>query len=335
VLPEIPVIDLGAGGVVDLAKRERDRVEALIDSGRRQYTALVLYLTDHRSRRWLARSGNPYLAEIEAIAAALGHSGLFALNLSFEWACTAGVCDDPLGPGTRLMRTLDWLQHGLGRYVVVARHRGSQGAWLNITWPGFVGVVTGLAPGRFAAAILQPPLHRTTGLLPLDWLINRLVLWENRALPPSHLLRQVFETCSSFAEARKRLMAVPICSPAIFVLSGVGPGEAAVIERLESHGVTHDGAAAAANHWLTKSFGYGSRGIDSEGRQHLMSTYLAEPPDGLSWLVPPIINRYTRLAMVANAATGELVVQGWEVDGPGTAVLRLSCGPTITEEANP
>ena len=44
---------------------------------------------------------------------------------------------------------------------------------------------------------------------------------------------------------------------------------------------------------------------------------------GFSWLVPPIVNACTRLAVAANAAAGGLEVQGWEADGPATAVLRL------------
>jgi hypothetical protein len=79
---------------------------------------------------------------------------------------------------------------------------------------------------------------------------------------------------------------------------------------------------AVANQWLTRSLGPGSRGIDSEGRQRFMTEYLINPRSDLSWLVPPIVNRYTRLASVANAATGELLVQGWETDGAATAVLR-------------
>ncbi len=44
---------------------------------------------------------------------------------------------------------------------------------------------------------------------------------------------------------------------------------------------------------------------------------------GFSWLAPPAINACTRLAVAANAAAGGLEVQGWEADGPATAVPRL------------
>ena len=53
--------------------------------------------------RWLARAGNPYLGEIDAIAALAG-PGAYALNTSYEWCCTSGVGDDPEG-GVRLLHT--------------------------------------------------------------------------------------------------------------------------------------------------------------------------------------------------------------------------------------
>lgn len=45
------------------------------------------------------------------------------------------------------------------------------------------------------------------------------------------------------------------------------------------------------------------------------------PSEAFDWMVEPILNRDTRLSMVANAATGALMVQGWEVDGAATGVL--------------
>ena len=322
-LPDIPLIVLDERGVVGTAEREATRLNALIQAARRQYTPPVLYTVDHLAHSWFARAGNPYLGEMEAIAQRLGYAGTFALNLSYEWACTGAVGPDPVESGSRLVHSLDWIQHGIGRHAVVAGNDGPKGRWFNLTWPGFVGAMKAIAPGRFAAAINQPPVQRRLGLLPLDWMLNRVAMLRSNACPASHLLRQVFETCASYDEAKARLGAAPVCTPAIFLLTGTLPADAVVIERLGSRAVFHDGPIVVANHWLTRSFGPGSRGIDSEGRQRLMADHLSEPASNLRWLVPPIANRYTRLASVANAATGELVVQGWEADGPATVVLRL------------
>jgi hypothetical protein len=323
-LPDIPVIALGREGVVGLARRESARLDALLRLARRQYTPPLLALLDRLSHRWLKRARNPFLGEMEAIAHGRGRTGIYALNLSYEWACTSGVGPDPEAEGSRLVHTFDWIQHGLGRHVVVAMADGAAGLWLSLTWPGFVGALTALAPGRFAAAINQPPLERRLGVLPIDWTISHLATARTTALPPSHLLRQVFDTAKSFAEAKEWLRTEAVATPAIFALTGVGSGEAVVIERLGRRACVHEGPIACANHWLTKGLGRGSRGIDSAGRERVMSRFLSAPARDLSFLEPPIVNRYTRLACLANAATGELVVQGFEATGPATAVLRLA-----------
>jgi hypothetical protein len=38
----------------------------------------------------------------------------------------------------------------------------------------YVGVITAIAPGRFAAAINQPPVLSYGAILPVDWLIERV-----------------------------------------------------------------------------------------------------------------------------------------------------------------
>ena len=201
-----------------------------------------------------------------------------------------------------LRRTLDWPAHGLGRNTVVARRDGPAGPWLDITWPGFVGVFTALAPGRFAAAINQAPLRRRTGLMPADWLIDRVKVGRSTDLPPCHLLREVFETCRDYAEARNLLTTAPICLPALFILAGALSGEGCIIERTEDAAAIVDAPAAIANGWLTPAFGRGTaRGYDSPTRQCLLAACQAGPCDDLEWLQPPIVNPYTRLAAVLDA----------------------------------
>jgi hypothetical protein len=324
-LPEIPVIDIGGAGPLELVRRARRQAEALLAGARRQFTGILVDLADRRARRWLADARNPYLAEIDAVAAELGRRGAHGLNLSYEWGCTTGICADGDG-GMVMRRTLDWPYHGLGRNLVVAKRDSPAGAWLDLTWPGFVGVFTALAPGRFAAGINQAPLRRRTGVLALDWLADRIGVGRSTALPPSHLLRQVFESCRSYGEAEAALASTPICVPALFILSGAAAGEGCIIERTEDRAELHRPPAAAANHWLSARFGRAKpRGIDSRGRQARLAAALAdERANGdLAWVTPPIANAYTRLAAVLDAGSGRLCVQGWERDGPATQVLRL------------
>ncbi len=316
------MIDIGAAGPVELARRARPQAEALLAAARRQFTGALVALADRRARRWLSRAGNPYLPEIDTIAAELGRRGLHGLNLSYEWACTSGVSQSRDGRGMVLRRTLDWPFHGLGRNLVVARRDGPAGPWLDVTWPGFVGVFTAVAPGRFAAAINQAPLRRHTGLMPVDWLIDRIGVSRSAALPPCHLLREVFESCATYAEAKEALMRTPICLPALFILAGAGP-EGCVIERTEDRAAVVEAPVCVANDWLTRSFRRGTpRGFDSPGRQARLAAGVAGVADGMDWVVAPVANPYTRLAAVLDAASDSLAVQGWERDGPATQVLE-------------
>lgn len=325
-LPRIPVLDVGAKGAEELVRQARPQAEALLTQARRQFTGLLVDLADRRSRRWLIRADSPYLGEIDAVAAELRRSGIYGINLSYEWACTCGISADVSGGGMILRRTLDWAYHGLGRNLVVAKRLGDAGPWYDITWPGSVGVYTAMAPGRFSAAINQAPLRRRTGFVATDWLADRISVGRSTALPPCHLLRRVFDRCRTYAEAEVMLTETPTCAPVLYSLAGTRTDEGCVIERTEGRAERHPPPAAIANHWLTDRFGSGRpRGGDSFARQERMRSQLssAAPVPSLDWVVPPIANSYTRLAATLDARRGALAVQGWERDGPATQVLQL------------
>ncbi|QEX19503.1 hypothetical protein FRZ44_48170 [Hypericibacter terrae] len=323
-LPEIPIIDLGRGDMAELARRERQRAAALLGVGHASYPGWALAYGDKRSRRWLEKQANPYLREIDEIAAELGAAGTHLLNISYEWACTTGADRDHVRDGPRLLRVLDWPLPGLGRHVVVARQQGVAGPWLNVTWPGFVGTLTAMAPGRFAAAFNQPPLRRRTGLMLADWLVDRINVGRSRALPPAHLLRQVFEQAPDFAAAKTMIAETPLCLPAFFVLSGTKPHESVVIERLENRVFLHEAPAAVSNHFLGARLKGMPRGSETGPRRRMMLEALARGARDFDWLQAPILNSETRLAVEANAATGELLVWGFEPGGPATRQLRLA-----------
>ena len=320
----IPRIDTGGDGPLALIDAAPDRFRDIMASGRDHYGGPALRLGDRLSKTWLEKSANPYRGEIAAIAARLDGPGAWLLNLSYEWTCTTGVAPDAGSGGMKMLRTLDWPLKGLGQGVVVAGHESDSGAWWNVTWPGFVGVATAMAPGRFAAAINQPPMTQRTPNCWLDWLIGRAVVWQSRALPPVHLLRRVFETAKTYAEAKGMLSETPLSIPAFFSLAGVGPGEGCVIERLENSALVRDAPASVANHWIAGKQGGGRmRGEDSTGRYAKMEGLLDRMPDDYSWVRPPILNPTTRLAVIANPGTGALSVRGYEEDGPATAVFKL------------
>ncbi len=160
-LRRIPVVEARGAALPAVAALEALPAEtaAILATARRRYGAAALRLGDALSRRWLARNATPLAGEVAAVAAALGAPGAHLLNLSFEWGCTCGVLD---APGPTMLRVLDWGSlAGLGETLCVIRQGGPAGEWLNIGWPGLVGAITALAPGRFAIAINQPPLPLT------------------------------------------------------------------------------------------------------------------------------------------------------------------------------
>ena len=322
-LPHVPLYDVRDGGPEALVEADPARLAAIVGDGLRHYGRVALRLGDAATRRWLERTANPYRTEIDRIADRIGQPGAYLLNMSYEWSCTAGVGADPSGAGNRMLRTLDWPLDGLGRSVVVAWQRGPAGDYANVTWPGFVGVLTAMAPGRFSAAINQPPMARFSASCWLDWLISRAVVWRQSAEPPAHLLRRVFDTCATYDEARALLRDAPICIPAFFTLSGAAPGEGCIIERTEDQAAVHESPTSITNHWLFFDRNGRDRGVDSQGRRTTMESVRDTVGDGLDWVVPPILNETTRLAVVANAARSTLTVQGWEADGPATRPFTL------------
>jgi hypothetical protein len=313
----------------DVARAAPSRLRDLFNGARRAYTSPLLALADHASQDWLARCGNPYLAEIEEIATLIDGKGAYALNTSYEWSCTSGVCDDPDG-GVRLLRALDWNLPGLGANVVAAWQTSPAGEFLNLTWPGFVGVITAIAPGRFAAAINQPPMSSFGWTLPIDWIVGRVRLLRSNAIPPAHLLRHVFETCKTYAAAKRMLTETPICLPAFFTLAGIRMGEGCVIERAQDSAGVREMPSAISNHWIALSKRGHARSRSSRDRYRLMRRALH---GGGDWCVHPVLNGDTRLIAVMNPAAGTVTAQGFEPTGAATKCLTLDTAVTAVQPA--
>ena len=322
-LPKIPVLEVRQTWPVETLDLETERANALLDEATAGYPSAALRVADAISKRWLSRHHNPYLDEIGQIAARLRRPGGYYFNVSYEWGCTTSVGPSPDGASARLMRVLDWPTSGIGRYVIAAAVDSSAGRWITLTWPGYTGVLQAVAPGRFAAALNQAPMTRYTGLLALDWAIGRARVWRTPHRTPAQLLRYVFETATTYQEARQMLTETPIASPTIYTLSGLRPDDACIIERKEQDGYVIAGPASAANAWQCPNWTGRARGEHNEGRCQMMAGQAREFDTGFAWLRPPILNDLTRLVFVADAASGRLIAQGYEVNGPATQVLSL------------
>jgi hypothetical protein len=340
-LPAIPVIDVRRGGPVDHARQHRETMAALRDAcfSFTPGTRLIAPVLDRVSAAWLARTPSPYVSEIAAIADLIAGGGVWFVNASYEWGCTTRV---DAAPAPRLWRTLDWPFQGLGRHVEVALQDGGAGLYANVTWPGSVGVLTAVAPGRFAAAINQAPMFRRTranALIVYDLALNAVGTWRNSgSWPAPHLLRHVFDTCATFDEAVEVLTTAPLARPTLFSIIGASPSQACLIERIQTQAVVRRGTATIANDWHPASprpEGYWMprgtlvRGLDdSELRRKCLEN--GDPAASFGWLREPVRNGFTRLAVETSAATGELRVIGfeparrwWAEVAPATAVLDV------------
>ncbi len=338
-LPEIPLIDVGAAGAVELCRLERLRGIQLIRDARLSYGQLsnitapaLLRLGDALAKRWLQRTGDPYLKDIEAMAHILGVPGIYALNLSYEWGCTSGVYASVQGP--TLLRVLDFVYNGLGRHIVAARQQASAGTYISLTWPGTSGIIQATAAGRFAAALNLAPMRRHGLILAGDWAKNRVIMMRNHGLPPAHLLRKVFEEAPDYITAKAWLTATPVCVPCIFILAGIKDGEGVIIERLENSAHLHElgnrERVTIANdflgHFQRQPQGWRPREIDCAGRQKQSETHPLthlDHPD-FAWLEYPMRNAMTRLIMKTAPAMGTLHAQGYETGKPATVILSAN-----------
>jgi hypothetical protein len=328
VLKPVPLVEAG--------ELSLERALAVRDAclGWLPFGGLLARLGDPVVKRWMAGAGTPYAGEIDAVARAVKRPGIWLLHGAYLFGCTALADETAAGP--RLRRTLDWPFPGLGRLVEVARSQGPAGDYLNVTWPGFVGVLTAVARGRFAASINQAPMRQRT-LLWLDYGLNALAGLQAKAMPPEHLLRQVFDTCGSFEEARRILETVPVARPVLFLLIGCRPGERVVIERDGCQARRYEQDTALANDWQQERAGWRAR-VCGEGtpadnnrrRRAALAGWAGQDCADKEWVAHPVLNECTRLSVEMSPATGALVVAGWEPDGRGsaaraTAVTSFAC----------
>jgi hypothetical protein len=348
-LPAVPLIDVGDGGPVAHARCRPVRAEAVRNFclGWLPMPRLLARLGDPVVRWWMRRSGSPYVADIDAIARTVRGPGIWLLHGAYLLGCTALADDGPQGP--RLRRTLDWPFPGLGHLVEVARQTGSAGDYLSVTWPGFAGVLTALAPGRFAAAINQAPMRRMTRAVWLRWLdyaVNACrALARGRREPPEHLLRRAFETCATFEAARQLLQSAPVARPVLFTLVGTGPGERVVIEREETTARMIDAATVVVNGWQEHRRGWeprvcgtGTPAENNRARRAALASCAGRDDRPFAWAQPPVVNAFTRLTVEMCPAAGALRVAGWESDGRHgarrvTRVLSLPGGTVVDPAA--
>lgn len=323
-LPQIPIVDVGSGGAAVLFDAAPEAARRLRRAALAPMPDWVWKMLDRAAERWLARTDNPYRQEIDAVASKFGDRGIHLLNLIYEFACATGL-DATASGGARVVRTLDWPVTGVGATVMVARHQAEAGRFLNVTWPGYAGVTTAMAPGRFSAALNQAPDQGATGWTVLDKIIQARSVLARGGIPAPHLLRMAFERCSDYASA-KAFLADPqhrVPTACFYALAGTEPSERCVIERLDGYAIVHEARTATAplavaNAWLSPGLTGTPRGpavdvVDDNRRRRAVMESTAPVADGFGWVVPPLLTPITRLAVIADAGTAALSVLGYEL----------------------
>ena len=333
---DIPVVDVGQSASGDLCRHDPEQARRLVDEvlGPRCHPLLpyAAKLLDRLSHSWLVRQSNPYLEEIRDVATVLRRPGAYFLNTVYEWACSTSVAPDDAG-GQRMIRVLDWGMPGLGRSVVIARHASNGHSFYSATWPGYAGVLTAMAPGRFSAAINQAPKMRVLGVEVVDEFVTRLRVTRSRGtMPGTHLLRRVCERAADYAAAVEMLAdeRIALAMPTLFTLAGAEPGEGCVVEAFGSERRVHrsadaaNGALGVANQWLSPDIGGTARNhavgtgpvttADENNRARRLTVARLQSEDfrGAADLREPVLNSHTVMVVIANARRGEMLVEGLE-----------------------
>jgi hypothetical protein len=287
-----------------IAAAEAHQFRAMLHRLRWLIPQLALRLGDRAGRAWLRDNLTPYQNEIMEMAVLLG-TGIYSLNTGYEWCCTAFVRPDENGIPI-MHRVLDWTPC-MAPFMHVAEYETPHGRYQDINWAGNAGIINGIAPGRFVIAINQAPIpmHLNIGGAGLigDWLIQRRKTFTGHNLPPTHLLRHVFETAPDYPTACDMLIRTPLATPVIFTICGTQPNEAIVIERTENAAHIISDKVCTANHWQNPAWRGHPRPIRSRARLAAAKNYSTQiSGSNWNWLKRPILNKHSIMAFQARAS---------------------------------
>jgi predicted choloylglycine hydrolase len=186
------------------------------------------------------------VAELAAVAEMTGLSenevlvaNLYYDAIKFVFGCTAFAVDTRNGP--LHARNLDWwTQNGLlSRHTAIIEfYRGAQNElFKSVGWPGFIGTLSGVAPGRFAVTLNAVLSDKAPGLSP----------------PITFMLRSVLEDAEDFDDAVEILSSTAVASDSLLLVTGTERGQMVVIERTPSKGVvrhSEEGYIVVTNDYL-------------------------------------------------------------------------------------
>ena len=138
----------------------------------------------------------------------------------------------------------------------------------------------------------------------------------------------MLEECKDFADARRWPETTPIARPVIYTLAGVRPGEQCVIERTEEGFCDArdfdlrrqrlgrrepPGVEGRVGADVVMTCSREEAGAASHRRREALAGWAGTfGADSFGWVTPPVLNRFTRLAIEMCAAGRTLRVAGYE-----------------------
>ncbi len=166
---------------------------------------------------------NEYLEEIRSISAFSHYSendilitNLYYDALKFVFGCTAFSVQT--GRQKFHARNLDWWTENdaLKKHTKIFHFtRNGQTVYSAVSWIGFVGILSGMKPGKFSITLNAVSSTEKPNLAP----------------PVTLLIREVLEKAESFEQALQMLSQTEIASDCLLMLVGANPDEQVVIER--------------------------------------------------------------------------------------------------------
>lgn len=200
-----------APAIRDLMAEYLRDLEPLADSFG-QWSGTIRSLLDGET--WRELEGLAVLLEMPFEDVLLGN--LYYDALKHLWGCTAFAVDAEGGPIHG--RNLDWFSEtgALASATVQFRFlKEGVESYRTVGWPGFIGCLSGMAPGRFSVTL------------------NTVISDDSaeRLTPVSFLIRRTLATAAGFDEAVEILADTPVASDSMLLVTGTRPGEMAVIER--------------------------------------------------------------------------------------------------------
>ncbi len=244
---------------------ESDSAQLLADeaaAGFKQMPEIIRWLLGKLYEKSL---GGRYQTEIDAWASTLhiSRGTAILLNCAYElshvslkhpvrklFGCTAGVRWVE-GLGMVHVRNLDWPLTNLGNATCLFRFQQGRREFIVVGIAGFVGVLSGMLPGRYSITLnWAPPVSQPAF-----------------KIGPAFLLRETLEKCDSYAEAVELLSKTSLSTSVFFTVCGAEKGQACVIERTQSEASVRelrDAVIVQANHHVANYFASNNEELGEE-----------------------------------------------------------------------